>query len=115
MRSRMNSSPFRLVALATLAVPIAWLGCSLLIGLGPGTDDICSWVGDPDNCYRRFHRDFVAAGVDCKPYGDPSPLNVDPTRPNGAPNGAFFKPNLLDVCFIAGGGQVVIDPPIDLT
>jgi len=78
-------------------------------------ESVCLWVADPNNCYRRFRADSVESGETCKPIGDPSPVNLaDPTNPNGTPNGSFLGREKLDVCIIAGGGQVVFDPPIDL-
>src|SRR5262249_52602134 len=54
-------------------------------------------------------------GETCKPIGDPLPVDLaDPTNPNGTSNGSFISRDNLDVCLIAGGGQVVFDPPIDL-
>jgi len=100
-------------------------GAALAVGLaaaaihGCSSEDpfesVCLWVADPDNCYRKFREDSVSNGETCKPIGDPSPVNlVDPTNPNGTSNGSFLGRDKLDVCLIAGGGQVVFDPPIDL-
>ena len=72
---------------------------------------------------RAFHRiAAVALVVGLAPgavHGcsseEPSPVDlVDPTNPNGTSNGSFLSRDKLDVCLIAGGGQVVFDPPIDL-
>jgi hypothetical protein len=105
------------------ALPIA--GLTLVAGLVASTthgcsteppfESLCLWVADPNNCYRKFRAASVANGDTCKPSGDPSPVDLaDPLNPNGTSNGSFLSREKLDVCLIAGGGQVVFDPPIDL-
>ena len=104
-------------ALAAFAVAAPLAAASTIHGCSEEQpfESVCLWVADPDNCYRSFREDSVDNGETCKPYGDPTPVNpTDGQNPNGTPNGQFLTRKALDICFIAGGGQVVIDPPIDL-
>jgi hypothetical protein len=99
------------VAFVVGVIAAANYGCST----EPPFESVCLWVADPNNCYRRFRADSVANGETCKPIGDPSPVDLaDPMSPNGTSNGSFLSRDKLDVCLIAGGGQVLFDPPIDL-
>jgi hypothetical protein len=110
MRRRLS---FAVAALAVAAVPFA--GAAAVHGCSDEQpfESVCLWVADPDNCYRKFRIDSEAAGNDCKPVGDPTPAVSG--GDNGTPNGSFLSRTMLDVCFINGGGQVVFDPPLDLT
>ena len=111
MRRRLSFAAAALVVAAPIVGATAVHGCSS----DEQFESVCLWVADPDNCYRKFREDSVDNGETCKPLGDPSPVNLaDPTNPNGSSNGSFLARGMLDVCFIAGGGQVVFDPPIDL-
>lgn len=60
-------------------------------------DDLCGWLADPQNCYREF---FIDVGARC-----------------GAADvkaGQFLARDKLDLCILTEGGQVVVEPPIDL-
>jgi hypothetical protein len=109
---RLSFAAAAFVVAAPILGAVAVHGCSS----GEQFESVCLWVADPDNCYRKFRADSVDNGETCKPLGDPSPVNLaDATNPNGNSNGSFLARDKLDVCYIAGGGQVVFDPPIDLT
>ena len=84
-------------------------------------ESVCDWVADPDNCLREFRAGMLAE------TGGPSALSPGCTFPGGQPtqvdlskgtdgtaNGVFLTTGMLDTCFIDSGGQVTIDPPIDL-
>src|SRR5512144_1128603 len=109
---------------AALAAPLAVAaltsyGCSGCGGEQP-IESICRWIADPENCYHEFREDAVDGNGNPSCVLPGTQTEVDQTRSSviaeqlGAPNGAFLKRETLDVCFIASGGQVVFDPPIDL-
>jgi hypothetical protein len=60
-------------------------------------DDLCGWLADPNSCYREF---FIDVGARC---GDAT-----------VKAGQFLARDKLDLCILSEGGQVVVDPPIDL-
>lgn len=73
----------------------------------PPIQDLCGWVGDPENCYRAFAEDV---GIRCGAFGAGS-----------APRGGFKTRDALDVCILSvqngaeyEGGQVVFEPALDL-
>ncbi|MFT3776058.1 MAG: hypothetical protein QM820_62740 [Minicystis sp.] len=110
MRRRLSFA----VAAFALAAPVA--AASAVHGCSDEEpfESVCLWVADPDNCYRAFREDSVDNGETCKPIGDPSPVDTS-TGDNGTANGAFLGRDKLDICYIGGGGQVVFDPPLDLS
>lgn len=108
MRSR-----FLLAAFPLLPVVLA----GVVHGCGSGDkpiESICRWIAQDDNCYRVFRQDTVDDnGVSaCATLGTPTLPSA--TNVTGDSNGNFLSRDALDVCFIGGGGQVVLDPPIDL-
>jgi hypothetical protein len=91
----------RRVLLATLALPfpiaLAAHGCSS----GPPIEDYCAFLRNPDSCYSAFHEDL---GAKC---GFDNEMDA---------KGTFGMRAMLDVCILtAAGGQVVFDPPLDIT
>lgn len=66
----------------------------------PEPEDMCGWLGNPDNCYRRFATDV---GDRCGAAGL-----------GNAPKGSFLARDALDICILSEGGQVIFDPPLDL-
>jgi hypothetical protein len=66
----------------------------------PEPEDMCGWLGNPDNCYRRFAADV---GDRCGAAGL-----------GNAPKGSFLARDALDICILSEGGQVILDPPLDL-
>lgn len=77
----------------------------VILGYGCGSDepdieDLCGWVGDPDNCYLKFAEDI---GDRCGVAGL-----------GNAPLGSFLSRDSLDICILTEGGQVIFDPPLDL-
>ncbi len=108
MRSR-----FLLAALPLLPLVLAGVvhGC----GSGePPIESICRWIATEDNCYHAFRQDTIddTGASACATLG--TPTLPDATNITGDSNGNFLSRDALDVCFIGGGGQVVLDPPIDL-
>ncbi len=61
-------------------------------------DDLCGFLKDPNNCYATFFEDIQAR---CGSAAGP-------------PIGAFPGRDKLDTCFLQAGGQVFVDPPLDL-
>jgi hypothetical protein len=91
----------RRVLLVTFALPftiaIAAHGCSS----GPPLEDFCAFLRDPASCFSAFHKDL---GEKCG--------FVDPADAKGS----FGSRAMLDICILtAQGGQVVFDPPLDVT
>lgn len=62
-------------------------------------DDLCAWVSDPENCYVNFFEDVQAR---CGAVNQPRP-------------GIFPSRETLDNCFLAEGGIITFEPPLDLT
>jgi hypothetical protein len=60
-------------------------------------DDLCGWLGDEDNCYRKLAADV---GTRC---GGSTP-----------PSGVFVARDKLGECFLDAGGIITFEPPIDL-
>jgi hypothetical protein len=99
-----------------LLVLAAFVPATLLLANACGDDapeepplqDLCGWVGDPNNCYRAFAEDV---GFRCGAFGEGS-----------APRGSFKIREQLDTCILTvkngaeyEGGQVIFEPPLDLT
>ncbi len=111
-----------LVALAVpLAVPAIVHGCSN----EQPFESVCDWLNDPNNCYRDFHQDMLAAAGpdnpngDCRTWGTNTAAAAIPTQASeakpGVSNGSFLMRAMLDTCILDEGGSVVFNPPIDLT
>jgi hypothetical protein len=64
-------------------------------------EDLCGWIGDENNCYRRF---ATNVGETCGTF------DLSAGKP-----GQFYTRDKLDVCVLESGGQVVFDPPLDVT
>lgn len=91
-----------LVAVAAVLVGGTGLGLAVH-GCGsdePPLENLCGWLGDPENCYRTF---FEGNGARCGSLGRGT-----------APKGAFLSRDALDICVLTQGGQVLFDPPLDL-
>ncbi len=94
------------------AVPAAMVCAMPACGNEPLPQDLCNWLRDSNNCYARFANDVsTMCGYDFVAGNDPAAsttgyfaarddlticIKDDPTRPNIA-------------------GQIVFDPPLDLT
>ncbi|WP_437585633.1 hypothetical protein [Sorangium sp. So ce1000] len=92
----------RYVLLAAAVSPIvAMAGVVSVPGCGEEFDDVCAFLKDPNSCYRTFH---VETDARCAV-----------PRAGDEPTGRFASRETLDVCFLTSGGQVVFDPPLDLT
>lgn len=98
----------RLVVLATLILPASMV---LAYGCGgadePEVEDLCGWLADPDNCYRRFAQDI---DIRCGALGEGT-----------AAQGQFKLREDLGTCILAVqngaedvGGLIIFDPPLDL-
>ena len=88
------------LALALSALPFALasylVGCSSELPI----EDLCGWIGDENNCYRKFAEQV---GSTCGTPGQ-----------NSAKAGYFYTRDKLDVCVLETGGQVVFDPPLEI-
>ncbi|UQA55627.1 hypothetical protein [Polyangium aurulentum] len=88
------------LALALSAFPVALasylVGCSSELPI----EDLCGWIGDENNCYRKFAEQI---GSTCGTPGQ-----------NSAKKGYFYTRDKLDVCVLESGGQVVFDPPLEI-
>lgn len=110
------------LSIGTLFAGAVLSGCNTQFG---NNGNLCGWIADPDNCYRRFAEGMQVEGtatdLTAPKCGRPSPGRLDkfasddPDKPQ--PTGAFVARDKLDVCIgKAGiGGQVVFDPPLDPT
>jgi hypothetical protein len=116
----MRRSLLLVAAVVPFAVIAAAHGCSSQQPF----DSACRWMEDPENCFREFHEDMLAAkgpdnlNGDCRTY-PPLPVSAYPTQASqaapGVSNGRFMNRAMLDTCFLMRGGQVTVTPPIDLT
>jgi len=91
----------RRLALAALVVPV--LALANLHGCGsdePEIENLCGWLSDPDNCYRKFFADVDGR---CGVVGK-----------GNAPVGGFLARDKLDICVLSAGGQVLFDPPLNV-
>jgi hypothetical protein len=100
----------RAVASLTLFAPLALLiqaeGCAT----EPLPQDLCSWLADSNNCYARFADDIIA--------GTTSPRCgqiAKDDEPSESTTGFFQDRTDLSICIITGGGQIIFDPPLDVT
>ncbi|MBI4705348.1 MAG: hypothetical protein HY744_29940 [Deltaproteobacteria bacterium] len=87
-------------ALLGLVVPAT--GCSG----EPDPKDLCTWLKDSNNCYARFANDVE--GICARPYQPGS-------DPVASATGYFATREALDICIKNEGGQVIFDPPLDVT
>lgn len=95
-----------------------------------GVQDLCGWVADECNCYRRFAAGVASStvtnGVGTKPLcgvqldanknAINSGTNTLYNPQSGKPTiGTFLTREKLDICILTGpdGGQIVFDPPLD--
>lgn len=92
----------RKVLLGTYAAAAVVAGCTT----APLPQDMCSWIADENNCLQRF---AVDVGETC---GGPFLPNSDVSA---STNGTFATRDKLDVCVKTAGGQVIFDPPLDLS
>jgi hypothetical protein len=126
--------------------PIALAIASLTIGFGslffaaqgcgtsqPAVENLCGWLGDSSNCYRRFAQGVVKPTTDkdtaLAPKCGVEIVNGEAVDAAGTKYPAEQKPNAgvfltrdpLDVCFITAtdpdgdqiGGRIEFDPPLD--
>ncbi len=89
------------VALVTPALLLSALqGCGEAL-----PQDLCNWLADTNNCYARFADDVgTQCGYDF--VGNP---------PVESATGSFASRDDLSICVKNEGGQVLFDPPPDLT
>lgn len=96
----------RALAIAALLAPAA------MLPLFPGCaterlpEDLCSWLADDNNCYARFANDVEQL------CGRSFTANSDPVE---SADGFFLARDDLSICVRNAGGQVIFDPPLDLT
>jgi hypothetical protein len=96
----------RVLAFAAVLAPAAVLPLSPGCATEKLPEDICSWLADDNNCYARFANDV---GQQC---GRAFVANSDPVE---SADGYFQARDDLSICVRKGGGQVIFDPPLDLT
>ncbi|MBK8253325.1 MAG: hypothetical protein IPK82_11755 [Polyangiaceae bacterium] len=115
----------------SFAVSLALLSLGSIASLAaPGCNneafdvqDLCGWIADECNCYRRFAAGVApgSAGVASAPKcGIALDANNNPV--DGVDDaskqtfGAFSARDKLDVCLLLRpeGGQIVFDPPLDV-
>lgn len=92
----------RKVFLGGYAGAVLVAGCSTQ----PLPQDMCSWLADENSCLQRF---AVDVGETC---GGPVLADSDPIA---SATGYFASRDKLDICVKSAGGQVVFDPPLDLS
>ncbi|MBM4359762.1 MAG: hypothetical protein FJ096_16790 [Deltaproteobacteria bacterium] len=92
----------RKVLFGTYVAALLAAGCSTQ----PLPQDMCSWIADENSCLQRF---AVDVGEVC---GNPFSAGSDPTA---SATGYFATRDKLDICVKSAGGQVVFDPPLDLS
>ena len=95
----------RVLCVAVVVSPLCLFGLMGGCGDTPLPQDICSWLEDGNNCYSRFYEDV---GMQC---GEP----FDGSDPTASPTGYFLSRDDLSICVRDEGGQIVFDPPPDLT
>ncbi len=95
----------RVIGTVALVAPAALLAA--LHGCGePLPQDLCNWLADTNNCYARFADDVgTQCGYDYTPGNDPV----------ASTTGTFESRDDLTLCIKNEGGQVLFDPPPDLT
>jgi len=114
LRVALKRAMFCVAVAAPVTVGICAYGCNT--STEPPIEDFCGWLKDPENCFRDFGNDvqqFEGSAANSVPRC--TNLSLNPAPSGAAQLGQFQKRTPLDKCFVAGGGQVVFDPPIDLT
>ena len=96
----------RAIAIALFAAPAAIVCAMPGCGDEPLPQDLCNWLRDTNNCYARFANDV---GTVC---GYEFVAGNDPLQ---SATGFFQARDALDICVKNEGGQVIFDPPLDLT
>ena len=113
------------LTLASLSIGITAPGC------GPSAldvQDLCGWIADECNCYRRFaagvaNVDVATDAPKCGVVLDSAKNAIDPVtgatiedETTKGTFGTFSSRDQLDICVLLRpqGGQVVFDPPIDV-
>ena len=100
------------LAFALTALPIAIGSYLVACQSEQEIEDLCGWLGDPNNCYRALSQDIGAqCGVTVDPATTPP---ADPNNPSPR-HGTFLKRDKLDLCVLDATGQVIFDPPLDIT
>ena len=118
---------FASLTLGVGSLLVAAQGCNNSTALG--VQDLCGWIADDCNCYRRFAAGVAPSGTEgvsqkplCGVQLDGSHNAINPA--DGLPyasqadkptKGTFLSREKLDVCILTGneGGQIVFDPPLD--
>jgi hypothetical protein len=99
----------RAIALLALVAPPALFAVAQGCSSEKQPQDMCRWLGDANNCYRRFAADV---GLQC---GYAPQLGTDPLS---SFTGAFLDRTDLTQCIKAqafGSGLITFDPPLDPT
>lgn len=97
----------RAISVALLVTPAVLFGG--LHGCGEtstASEDICNWLGDSNSCLARFANDV---GTQCgRTFTSGSDAVADAS-------GFFADRADLSICVLNAGGQVIFDPPLDVT
>jgi len=90
------------LAFALSALPIAVATYLVACSSSQPPEDLCGWLGDEANCYRRLYADIDST---CGKKGKGT-----------ARDGSFLKRDKLDICILddAEGGQIIFDPPLEI-
>ncbi len=88
------------------ALPLAFVATNFVAcGAPPKLDDLCGWLGDPNNCYREL---AAEAPGQCGAFG------VDQQASTGRFSKLADRTN-LELCVFDKGGNVRFDPPLDVS
>src|SRR5262245_41588758 len=103
----------------TFALACLTLGCTFLAlagqGCGPGlaVNELCGWLKDKDNCYRRLARGVVDV-EGARPLCGVQIINDQAVDATGTPYpnvnnkptfGGFADRSNLETCVLIGGGE----------
>ncbi len=96
----------RVIAVSALLIP-----GGLFVGFSACSDNtppenLCGWLGDSNNCYARFVNDI---GTHCGKTFEPDSDVLE------SATGSFGLREELATCVLNAGGQVIFDPPPDVT
>jgi len=96
----------RALTVALFVTPFVVFGGLHGCGTQQASENICNWLGDSNNCYAVFANDVATqCGREFTP--DSEPLQ-DAT-------GVFLDRTDLSICILSAGGQIVFDPPLDVS
>ncbi len=111
------------LASLTLGISSIFVGAQGCSGSALGVQDLCGWLADECNCYRRFAAGVANSTTQSAMCGVQLDGNnaIDPATGMLYPAadkptiGTFLTREKLDICILTGqsGGQIIFDPPLD--